>query len=65
MPFRKDWKRLVSEGGRANRRLYETAVFATLRDKLRSGDVWVEAIIQLSPLRQLPAAAGGRSGDRG
>ncbi len=42
MPFRKDWKRLVSEGGRTNRRLYETAVFATLRDKLRSGDVWVE-----------------------
>jgi hypothetical protein len=30
MPFRKDWKRLVSEGGRPNRRLYETAVFATL-----------------------------------
>ena len=42
MPFRKDWKRLVSEGGQPNRRLYETAVFATLRDKLRSGDVWVE-----------------------
>ncbi len=42
MPFRKDWKRLISEQGRPNRRLYETAVFATLRDKLRSGDVWVE-----------------------
>jgi TnpA family transposase len=42
MPFRKDWKRLVAEGGQPNRRLYETAVFATLRDKLRSGDVWVE-----------------------
>jgi TnpA family transposase len=42
MPFRKDWKRLVSEGGQPNRRLYEIAVFATLRDKLRSGDVWVE-----------------------
>ena len=40
--FRKDWKRLISEQGRPNRRLYETAVFATLRDKLRSGDVWVE-----------------------
>ena len=25
-----------------NRRLYETAVLATLRDKLRSGNVWVE-----------------------
>ena len=42
MPFRKDWKRLISERGQPNRRLYETAVLATLRDKLRSGDVWVE-----------------------
>ena len=41
MPFRKEWKRLISEPGRPNRRLYETAVFATLRDKLRAGDVWV------------------------
>jgi len=32
----------VVEGGQPNRPLYETAVFATLRDKLRSGDVWVE-----------------------
>ena len=42
MPFRKDWRRLVSEGGQPNRRLYETAVLATLRDKLRSGDIWIE-----------------------
>ncbi|HET6519748.1 MAG TPA: DUF4158 domain-containing protein, partial [Geminicoccaceae bacterium] len=43
MPFRKDWRRLVrEEGGPNRRRLYETAVLATLRDKLRSGDVWVE-----------------------
>jgi hypothetical protein len=42
MPFRKDWKRLISEQGQPNRRLYETAVFVTLRDRLRSGDVWVE-----------------------
>jgi Tn3 transposase DDE domain len=42
MPFRKDWKKLVLQGGKPNRRLYETAVLATLRDKLRSGDVWVE-----------------------
>ena len=33
---------LVMQDGRPNRRLYETAVLATLRDKLRSGDVWVE-----------------------
>jgi TnpA family transposase len=42
MPFRKEWRRLVLEGGQPNRRLYETAVLATLRDKLRSGDIWVE-----------------------
>jgi hypothetical protein len=42
MPFRKDWKRLISGRDRPNRRLYETAVLAALRDKLRSGDVWVE-----------------------
>ncbi len=42
MPFRKEWRRLVLEEGQPNRRLYETAVLATLRDKLRSGDVWGE-----------------------
>jgi TnpA family transposase len=42
MPFRKAWRRLVLEQGRPNRRLYETAVLATLRDKLRSGDIWIE-----------------------
>ena len=42
MPFRKEWRRLVMEAGGTNRRLYETAMLATLRDKLRSGDIWVE-----------------------
>jgi TnpA family transposase len=42
MPFRKAWRKLVLQDGRPNRRLYETAVLATLRDRLRSGDVWVE-----------------------
>ena len=42
MPFRKEWQRLVMEGTEPDRRLYETAVLATLRDKLRSGDIWVE-----------------------
>ena len=42
MPFRKEWAKLVQGGDRPNRRLYETAVFATLRGKLQSGDVWVE-----------------------
>jgi hypothetical protein len=42
MPFRKAWRRLVIKDGEPDRRLYETAVLATLRNKLRSGDVWVE-----------------------
>ncbi len=42
VPFRKAWRRLVMADGRPDRRLYETAVLATLRDRLRSGDVWVE-----------------------
>lgn len=42
MPFRKEWRRLVLEAKQPNRRLYEMAVRAMLRDKLRSGDIWVE-----------------------
>ncbi len=43
MPFRKEWCKLViGQDGNINRRLYETAVLAHLRNKLRSGDVWVE-----------------------
>ena len=64
LPFRKDWRRLVMEDGRPNRRLYETAVLATLRDKLRSGDVWVERSSgyrrfdsYLMPQSEVPAAA--------
>ena len=30
------------KAGKPNRRLYEIAVVATLRNKLRSGDVWVD-----------------------
>lgn len=43
MPFaNRKWKHLITEGGRIDRRLYETAVAASLRDGLRAGDVWVE-----------------------
>jgi TnpA family transposase len=43
MPFKKDWRKLVvGADGKINRRRYETAVFAHLRNKLRSGDIWVE-----------------------
>ncbi len=66
MPFRKDWYRLVMEEGRPDRRLYETAVLATLRDRLRSGDVWVERSAgyrrfdsYLLPQDAVPAVAAG------
>ena len=43
MPFKKEWRKLVvGAGGKVDRRLYETALFAHVRNKLRSGDVWVE-----------------------
>jgi hypothetical protein len=43
MPFKKEWRKLVvGVGGKVDRRLYETALFAHVRNKLRSGDVWVE-----------------------
>jgi len=43
MPFRKEWRSLVVDAeGRVDRKMYETAVLAHLRNKLRSGDVWVE-----------------------
>jgi TnpA family transposase len=65
MPFRKEWRRLVLEEGGPNRRLYETAVLATLRDRLRSGDVWVERSSDyrrfdayLLPQAAVPATAG-------
>ena len=43
MPFRKEWQKLVvGEDGKVNRRLWEVATLAHVRNKLRSGDVWVE-----------------------
>jgi len=43
MPFpAKHWPKLIVEDGRPKRRIYETAVVATLRDRLRAGDVRVE-----------------------
>ena len=64
MPFRKEWRRLVAADGTPDRRLYETAVLATLRDRLRSGDVWVERSSDyrrfdsyLLPAGAVPAAA--------
>ena len=42
MPFAaKHWPSLIIQGGQPKRRIYETAVVSTLRDRLRAGDVWV------------------------
>ena len=38
----RQWKRLITESGRIDRRRYEIAIMATLRDRLRAGDVWIE-----------------------
>ena len=43
MPFSSRlWETLVLENGKPDRRIYETAVVATLRDRLRAGDAWVD-----------------------
>ncbi len=43
MPFSaRHWESLVLQDGTPDRRTYETAVVATLRDRLRAGDAWVE-----------------------
>lgn len=43
MTFRKEWQKLViGDDGKPNRRLWEIATLAHVRNKLRSGDVWVE-----------------------
>ena len=43
MPFAsRQWRTLVAGNAKSARRTYETAVVATLRDRLRAGDVWVE-----------------------
>jgi TnpA family transposase len=35
------WRKLIFANGLADRRLYETAVLAVLRDRLKSSDIWV------------------------
>ena len=43
MPFpSQHWRATILHNGQPQRRTYETAVVATLRDRLRAGDVWVE-----------------------
>lgn len=43
MPFAaKHWPSLILQDGQPKRRVYETAVVSTLRERLRAGDVWVD-----------------------
>src|SRR5271169_1581339 len=35
------WRKLIGTGAALDRRAYEVAVMMTLRDRLRSGDIWV------------------------
>ena len=43
MPFAsRQWRALVVSNAKTARRTYETTVVATLRDRPRAGDVWVE-----------------------
>lgn len=36
------WRKLLADAGAPDRRAYEVAVMVHLRDRLRSGDIWVE-----------------------
>lgn len=50
MPFSKAWKKLVQRpDGTIDRRLYETATVATVRDRLNSGDLWVDRTRNYQP----------------
>jgi hypothetical protein len=40
--LRPAWRKLVGAGAALDRRAYEVAVMMELRDRLRSGDIWVE-----------------------
>jgi hypothetical protein len=43
-------RKLIAAGGKRDRRLWEIATLAVLRDRLRSGDVWVEGSRAFRPL---------------
>ncbi|WP_145206870.1 Tn3 family transposase [Sphingobium sp. B2] len=42
MPFKKEWRSLITASGKIDRRLFETAAMAHVRNKWRSGDIWIE-----------------------
>ena len=62
MPFpSRQWKALVMADPKTARRTWETAVVATLRDRLRAGDAWVEGSRDYRPFdAYLPPANEAR-----
>jgi TnpA family transposase len=54
------WRRLIFASGAADRRLYETAVLATLRERLRGSNIWVAGSRDYRAFEDylLPAEAG-------
>jgi TnpA family transposase len=63
------WRKLIFAGGPAERRLYETAVLAALRDRLRGADIWVAGSRDYRAFEDYllpadtPAVAGGIGGE--
>jgi TnpA family transposase len=53
------WRKLIFAGGSAERRLYETAVLAALRDKLRGADIWVAGSRDYRAFEDYLLPAGG------
>ena len=58
------WRRLIFANGPADRRLYEVAVLATLRERLRGSDIWVAGSRDYRAFEDylLPARAGRNRG---
>lgn len=58
------WRKLIFASGTADRRLYETAVLAVLRDKLRGSNIWVAGSrdYQAFETYLLPAGSGTTTG---
>ncbi|HJU16759.1 MAG TPA: Tn3 family transposase [Stellaceae bacterium] len=54
------WRKLIFANGAADRRLYEVAVLATLRERLRGSDIWVAGSRDYRAFEDylLPAEAG-------
>ena len=58
------WRKLIFANGAADRRLYEVAVLATLRERLRGSDIWVTGSRDYRAFEDylLPAEAGRNLG---